>query len=128
MLTVSNHNLKSENERLKQSQVSQDALDKQVEERVALITSAKQYLGDSFDFVGKTDRAIKEAVVAAVVPSFKADDKSDEYVNVAFDMAVEQVKTQGFSSTGANSVITGDAANSDKEVENLKNQRLNMRK
>lgn len=126
MLTVSNHNLKSENERLKQSQVSQDALDKQVEERVALITSAKQYLGDSFDFVGKTDRAIKEAVVAAVMPSFKADDKSDEYVNVAFDMAVEQVTTQGFSSTGANSIITGDASQST-DINAMQAQRLNMR-
>ncbi|NEU34547.1 hypothetical protein GN156_28245, partial [bacterium LRH843] len=53
-------------EEAKKNTLSADELDKKVNERIELITSAKPLLGDSFDFTGKTDREIKEAVIQKV--------------------------------------------------------------
>lgn len=110
----------------KAKQVSADELDKQVEARVLLIGAAKPLLGDSFDFTGKTDREIKEAVIATTKQDFKGDGKSDDYINAFFDATVEQVQDTGFSSTGANSAYTGDSG-TDKDLNEMKNKRLNMR-
>ncbi|WP_431810814.1 DUF2213 domain-containing protein [Lysinibacillus capsici] len=111
---------------LKEKSFSADELDKKVEERVALINASQPILGDSFDFTGKSEREIKEAVISTAKAEFKGDGKSDDYINAFFDATVEQVQSNGFSSTGHNSAYTGDAS-SNKELEELKNQRLNMR-
>ena len=112
---------------LKEKVLSADELDKQVEVRVKLIDASKPLLGDSFDFTGKSDREIKEAVISTTKQDFKGDGKSDDYINAFFDATVEQVQSNGFSSTGANSAYTGDAGGN-KDLDELKNQRLNMRK
>lgn len=92
----------------KKQQVSADELDKKVQERVELVTSAAKYLGDSFDFTGKSDREVKEAVIVKANADFKADGKSDDYVNAFYDATVERVKVDGFKSAGTNTVITSD--------------------
>jgi len=111
---------------LKEKSLSADELDKKVEERVALINASHPILGDSFDFTGKSEREIKEAVISTAKAEFKGDGKSDEYINAFFDATVEQVESTGFSSTGPNSAYTGDSSNN-KQLEELKNKRLNMR-
>ncbi|MFF5994272.1 DUF2213 domain-containing protein [Lysinibacillus sp. KU-BSD001] len=126
-LEVKLQNTEKELKEAKEKQLSGDELDKKVEERVGLITTAKTFLGDSFDFTGKTEREIKEAVIAKSKAEFKGDGKSDEYINAFFDATVEQVNTQGYSSTGANSLFTGDAAGTTKDVEAMRAQRLSMR-
>lgn len=110
----------------KAKRVSEDELDKKVEERVQLISTTKPLLGDSFDFTGKTVREIKEAVIATTKQDFKGDGKSDDYINAFFDATIEQVASQGFSSTGANSIITGDSRQNT-DVNAMREQRLNMR-
>lgn len=115
-------------EEAKKKQLSQDDLDKKVEERVSLVATVKPFLGDSFEFTGKTDREIKEAVIATAKAEFKGDGKSDDYINAFYDATVEQVQSTGFSSTGANHAFTGDAKATEKEIEEMKNKRLNMRK
>ncbi|MCM0627408.1 DUF2213 domain-containing protein [Lysinibacillus sp. OL1_EC] len=110
----------------KAKQLSEDEFDKKVEERVGLISTAKPLLGDSFDFTGKSEREIKEAVISTTKQDFKGDGKSDDYINAFFDATVEQVQSNGFSSTGANIAYTGDAGGN-KDLEELKNKRLNMR-
>lgn len=115
--------------KLKEKQLSADELDKKVEERVTLIATAKPLLGDSFDFAGKTEREVKEAVIQSINPEFKGDSKSDDYINAFFDATTAQAQANGFSSTGAQSMFTGDSgAGADKELEEMKNKRLNMRK
>lgn len=111
---------------LKENALSADELDKQVEARVTLINTAQPLLGDSFDFTGKSEREIKEAVISTAKAEFKGDGKSDDYINAFFDATVEQVQSNGFSSVGANSAYTGDAG-TNKDLEAMKNQRLNMR-
>lgn len=110
----------------KAKRVSEDELEKKVEERVQLISSTKPLLGDSFDFTGKTEREIKEAVIATTKQDFKGDGKSDDYINAFFDATIEQVSSLGFSSTGANSIITGDSRKNT-DVNAMREQRLNMR-
>ncbi|MGE7132649.1 DUF2213 domain-containing protein [Lysinibacillus xylanilyticus] len=125
-LEVKLQNTEQELEKAKAKQVSADELDKKVEKRVVLISTAKPLLGDSFDFAGKTEREIKEAVISTAKAEFKGDGKSDDYINAFFDATVEQVQSTGFSSTGPNSAYTGDSSNN-KQLEELKNKRLNMR-
>lgn len=125
-LEVKLQNVETELANEKAKQVSVDELDKQVEARVQLISTTKPLLGDSFDFTGKTERAIKEAVIATTKQDFKGDGKSDDYINAFFDATIEQVNAQGFSSTGANSIITGDASQST-DINAMQAQRLNMR-
>lgn len=125
-LEVKLQNVETELANEKAKQVSADELDKQVEARVHLISTTKSLLGDSFDFTGKTEREIKEAVIATTKQDFKGDGKSDDYINAFFDATIEQVTTQGFSSTGANSIITGDASQST-DINAMQAQRLNMR-
>lgn len=126
-LEVKLQNTEKELKEAKEKQLSADELDKQVEARVALISTAKPLLGDSFDFTGKTDREIKEAVIATAKAEFKGDGKSDDYINAFFDATVEQVQSNGFSSTGANNAFTGDTSGTNKNIEDMKAQRLNLR-
>ena len=114
---------------LKEKQLSADELDKKVEERVTLIATVKPLLGDSFDFIGKTGRELKEAVIQSVNPEFKGDSKSDDYINAFYDATVANVQVNGFSSTGAQSALTVDSGGTQsKEINDMKAQRLNMRK
>lgn len=114
-------------EEVKKQQLSADQLDTKVQERVQLVETVKPFLGDSFDFNGKSERELKEAVITSVKADFKADGLSDDYINGFFDLTTAQAQANGFSSTGANSMLTGDAAGSNAELEKMKADRLNLR-
>lgn len=126
-LEVKLQNTETELANEKAKRTSADELDKKVEERVALINASQPILGDSFDFTGKSERQIKEAVISTAKAEFKGDGKSDDYINAFFDATVEKVQSTGFSSVGPNNAFTGDSGG-DKELQEKKNQRLNMRK
>lgn len=99
-----------------------DALDEMVQSRIELAQKATSFLGDSFEFSGKTDRAIKEEVIKSVNKEFKGDGKSDDYVNAFFD-----------AMTASKKEFTADAAinrannkENEEDVEELRKKRLNM--
>lgn len=77
-----------QNEALKE-QLKTDNLDAKVAERVALEVVARQYLDDKVDLRKMSDRQVKEAVVKKLRPSISLDGKSEEYVTVRFDCAIE---------------------------------------
>ena len=54
--------------------------------RLALEANAAKF---KIDHAGKTDREVKEAVIKAVRKDADLSDKSDTYVDAAFDMALE---------------------------------------
>lgn len=62
-----------------------DGLDKMIEAKLALEKDAKPFLGDSYDFKGKTDKDIKIAVIKAIDDGFDAENRSDDYINAFFD-------------------------------------------
>lgn len=62
-----------------------DGLDKMIEAKLALEKDAKPFLGDSYDFKGKSDKDIKIAVIKAIDDGFDAENRSDDYINAFFD-------------------------------------------
>ena len=114
----------------KKNQLSEDEMMKAVEERVTLMDSARIFLGDEFDFTGKSAREIKEAVIGKVQPDFKADGRSDDYVNAFFDATAQKAKKDGFSSTGNRSMFTSPSNNYSKDegIDKKRADRLSMKK
>lgn len=82
-----------------------DGLDKLIEAKLALEKDAKPFLGDSYDFAGKSDKDIKVAVIKAIDDSFDAKDKSNDYINAFFDA----VKVNKPVTIGANAKPKADA-------------------
>ncbi|MFB6475765.1 DUF2213 domain-containing protein [Paenibacillus glucanolyticus] len=129
-LEADNTRLKTELDEAKKSVLTQDELDAAVTARTELLSGARAFLGDSFDFTGKTDREVKLAVIEKVKgDDFKADGKSDEYIDAFFDATVERSKQDGFSSMGSNHLQTTGSYSTDsqKEIENLRAKRLNLK-
>lgn len=118
--------LQSKLEEAKESQMTEEKIDEAVEEKLVLVTDAKPFLGDDFDFKGKSAREIKEAVIQSVNPDFKGDEKSDEYVDAFYDATVDRAKTDGFKSTGPNQMkFAGDADN--EKYKDQRQKRLNVK-
>ncbi|CAJ1226648.1 DUF2213 domain-containing protein [Lactiplantibacillus xiangfangensis] len=114
--------LKAQLDEAQKKTMDQDALDKRIDTRLALQTSASRFVGDSFDFKGKSDREIKVAAIKTVNDSFDSADKSDDYVNAFFDSAVAEAKKKGFTHSATGKEIETDS------VDKLKNERANAYK
>jgi hypothetical protein len=82
-----------------------DGLDKMIEAKLALEKDAKPFLGDSYDFAGKSDKDIKIAVIKAIDDGFDAENRSDDYINAFFDA----VKVNKPVTIGANAKPKADA-------------------
>ena len=105
-----------------------DALDQMVADRMALASKATTFLGDSFDMTGKSDREVKEAVIQSVNKDFKGDGKSDDYVNAFFDSVTATSTNSGFTQGAAFSRSDASDKKTEKEIDELKQNRLNMKK
>jgi hypothetical protein len=83
--------LKTANEELAKSKARLDALDAAAKTaaRSALEVRARKLLGADAKFDGKSDREVMLAAVLKSDAKFVADGKSDEYVAVRFDIAVD---------------------------------------
>lgn len=66
-----------------------DGLDQAIDAKINLIEQAKPYVGDSFDFKGKSEKDIKTATLKAIDDSVDLSDKSDDYINAYFDSTIK---------------------------------------
>jgi hypothetical protein len=66
-----------------------------IDARLDLERKARAVLGAEAKLDTMDEKAIKLAVIAKVSPEFKADGKSDDYVQARFDMALEKGATEG---------------------------------
>lgn len=66
-----------------------DGLDQAIDAKICLIEKVKPYVGDSFDFKGKTDKDIKVATLRAIDDSIDLSNKSDDYINAYFDSTIK---------------------------------------
>lgn len=66
-----------------------DGLDQAIDSKIGLIEKVKPYVGDSFDFKGKSDKDIKVATLKAIDDSIDLNDKSDDYINAYFDSTIK---------------------------------------
>lgn len=117
--------LKTQLKDAQDKQLDQDALDKRIDARLALQTSAARFVGDSFDFKGKTDREVKVAAIKTTNDAFDEKDKSDDYINAFYDSAVSLADKKGFTHT-----LGGQGGNQNEtdSVDKLKGDRANAYK
>jgi hypothetical protein len=80
--------MKEEMDKMKEDR-SDEAIQAKVAERIDLERSASRLATDA-KFDGMSDREVMVAAVKESRPTFDAEDKSDDYVRAAFDMAIEQ--------------------------------------
>ncbi|MCZ3846416.1 DUF2213 domain-containing protein [Lactobacillus crispatus] len=103
--------LETDNEKLKEqiNHLKGDAFD----ERLNLIDKVKSFVGDSdYDYHGKTDRDLKiDAVKAIKGDSIDFEDKSDAYVQAAFDMLEKPKQVSGYA--GPDPETKGDSQDVD---------------
>lgn len=112
--------LESENKKL---QEKVDSIDDVVNAKVNLINSTKSYLGDSYEFKGKSSKDIKMDTIKAVHPDMKLDGKSDDYINAAFDMAIADKAEHAVGYTGNKRT---DSADRNDEAIDIRNARYNL--
>lgn len=97
---------------LKAKVLSDADLDKRVQARADLITTAKAIAKD-VKTEGLSDAAIRKAVVAAKLGDAAIADKADAYIDVRFDILAEDAKkvsTDPFRTTVQNGITTTDNA------------------
>ena len=64
---------------------SGDAMDQAVTARLELINKVKPYVGDSYEFKGKSEKQLKLDAIKALDDSVDLTDKSDDYIEAYFD-------------------------------------------
>ncbi|SHI79938.1 hypothetical protein SAMN02745911_1204 [Aureimonas altamirensis DSM 21988] len=74
---------------LKAKILSDADLDKRVQQRADLITTAKTIVGDNFEHAGKSDAEIRRAVVVAKLGDAAVKDKAEAYIDARFDILAE---------------------------------------
>lgn len=100
---------------------SGDAMQKAVNDRLNLVGKVKPYLGDSYDFNGKTDKQLKLDTITALDSSIDLKDKSDDYINAYFDAALQAKNAPRVNGYG------GSEIKSDKSViDELRDSRYNF--
>ena len=72
-----------------------DALDEEITKRMDLINEVKPFVGDSFEFSGKSPKEMKVEAIKSVNDSIDLDDKSDDYIDAYFDSIVANSKPSG---------------------------------
>lgn len=81
----------AEKDAAEKEKVSDADLNKLIADRAALLTTAKGILGDKMPECTDCPLEIKTAVVDHILPDMELDDKSKEYIDAAFDMALKKV-------------------------------------
>lgn len=100
---------------------SGDAMQKAVNDRLNLVGKVKPYLGDSYDFNGKTDKQLKLDTITALDSSIDLKDKSDDYINAYFDAALQAKNAPRVNGYGGSEVKSDKSA-----IEELRDRRYNF--
>lgn len=98
----------AEIEKLKASQLDDEALAKKVAERADLIAKAKTIV--DMEYSG-TEQEIKRQAVTALLGDSATKDKSDAYIDARFDIALEEASNENGRSSGDQQ--HNDSSNSD---------------
>lgn len=112
----------------KKNSVTADALDEAVEARASLLGTAAKFLGDTFEFKGKTDRAVKEAVITSVDSSVVVTDATDEYISAYYDSYTSMLDKKGFTKSALFVDKKDEAKEQEEELAKKKLARLTLNK
>lgn len=100
---------------------SGDAMQKAVNDRLNLVGKVKPYLGDSYDFNGKTDKQLKLDTITALDSSIDLKDKSDDYIGAYFDAALQAKNAPRVNGYGGSEVKSDKSA-----IDELRDSRYNF--
>lgn len=92
-----------------------------VKQRISLEKKSSKFLKEDEDLSGLSDKDIKTKVIVAFSPEFKADKKSDEYINARFDAVIDMKKDVNL---GKNMKIAGSKKDSEDSEVALSNEDL----
>lgn len=97
---------------------SEDAMEKAVTSRMELINNVKPYVGDSYEFKGKSEKQMKLDAIKALDDSVNLTEKSDDYIDAYFD---SMCKTQNVAHVNG---YNGPQPTFDKDSNDVENLRL----
>lgn len=97
---------------------SEDAMEKAVTSRMELINKVKPYVGDSYEFKGKSEKQMKLDAIKALDDSVNLTEKSDDYIDAYFD---SMCKTQNVAHING---YNGPQPTFDKDSNDIENLRL----
>ena len=97
---------------------SEDAMEKAVTSRMELINNVKPYVGDSYEFKGKSEKQMKLDAIKALDDSVDLTEKSADYIDAYFD---SMCKTQNVAHVNG---YNGPQPTFDKDSNDIENLRL----
>lgn len=97
---------------------SEDAMEKAVTSRMELINKVKPYVGDSYEFKGKSEKQMKLDAIKALDDSVDLTEKSADYIDAYFD---SMCKTQNVAHVNG---YNGPQPTFDKDSNDIENLRL----
>ncbi len=98
---------------LKKEQITDDALNIMVADRAQLISDATKILGDKMLDCNDCPKAIKSAVIDKIL-GLDVKDKSDDYIQASYDIAVEKAKkTDKTLDSMGNGIVDGETRDCD---------------
>jgi len=80
----------AEKDALEKEKMSDSDLSALISERAELLVQAKTILGDKMPDCVDCPKEIKTLVIDHILPDMKLDDKSDDYIDAAYDMAIKK--------------------------------------
>ncbi|SFP18487.1 DUF2213 domain-containing protein [Salibacterium halotolerans] len=119
-------NKKTELDEAQKAEPKQDAIDAAVENRIALIDTAREHLPEDFEYKGKSDQDIKVAVIQTQDDKFDAKEKSEEYINARYDATMSFLQDSIQSSVGDNQMKFPGSRGDD--INKKREDRMNMKK
>lgn len=84
-----------------------DRMDAAIDERLALVRQAEVIVGDEYEFSGKDAKTIRMDILKHLDPKFDPTDRSDDYIQARFDVAVATFMDSMGEPTG-NRSLRGD--------------------
>lgn len=110
---------------LESKALSTEKLDEAVTARLKLVENAIIILGDEYDFAGKTNEEIKvDCIKESLDSEFKADGKSEDYINARFDTIMDFLNKEQPSAGDNNLKFKNKTDNSD--IQEKKRKRMSM--
>jgi len=100
-----------------------DAMDKAVGARIELINKVKPYVGDSYEFNGKSEKQLKLDAIKALDDSVDLTDKSDDYIDAYFD---SMCKTNNSAHINGYNGLQPNISQDSNEIEKLRFDRYHL--
>ena len=98
-------------EKLKNETISDEAIEKAVQEKVELKDNAKKAGIEKTE--GKSNLDIKKEIILKVFPNAKLDEKDENYIDARYDSSIDVLKTENENATNNKKKVFGNLPKND---------------